>query len=247
MRRCVSVCIVLSVLIAFGLLFQGCSGKGSTKQTTPSTAEAQQGVQIRASAAELKIVEETNRVRRNPRAYAAELQAELNGPRSRWETTQTAYEAAIKDLNAAPALKPLTFDEGLFRAAREHAVDMHKMNKMTHTGSDGSTPSERAMRHGNYVGVGENVASSDVSSISDCDCYRTPPDVCDLRRGGGLDGGDVAYAVSLVKHWVLSTTGHRKNVLHEHFTLIGPALVSGHTSPRRFAWDAVQKFAISKN
>ena len=237
MRRCVSVCIVLSVLIAFGLLFQGCSSTGSSKQTAQPDARA------RVTAAELKIVEETNRVRANPSAYARELQAELNRNRSKMNRAEIAeYEAAIACLNATSARNPLIFDEGLFRAAREHAVDMHTMNKLTHTGSDGSRPSERVARHGSYRGSGENVAGYGNRSLSRC--CRTASDDCPIGR---WDGGDLATAAFMVKAWVLSTTGHRQNMLNERYTLIGPALVSGHTSRREFFWYSVQKFAFSKN
>ncbi|KAJ1496653.1 hypothetical protein HMI56_006080 [Coelomomyces lativittatus] len=48
----------------------------------------------------------------------------------------------------------------LFIACRSHVLDMASRNFMAHVGSDGSTPSIRAMRAGyNWRAIAENVAA----------------------------------------------------------------------------------------
>ena len=58
-------------------------------------------------------------------------------------------------------LEPLTLSQTLCNAAKIHARDMAKQERMSHTGSDGSNPIERAKRVGyGSSWVGENVAVS---------------------------------------------------------------------------------------
>ncbi|MDR3619372.1 MAG: CAP domain-containing protein [Paludisphaera borealis] len=57
-------------------------------------------------------------------------------------------------------LPPLTIDAKLTTAARRHADDMAEQEKMSHEGSDGSTPDVRVKRAGyHYVRTGENIAA----------------------------------------------------------------------------------------
>lgn len=59
-----------------------------------------------------------------------------------------------------PAAPPLARSPALDRAAVDHARDMASRSRMEHTGSDGSTPGERATRAGYQWGrIGENVAT----------------------------------------------------------------------------------------
>jgi uncharacterized protein YkwD len=61
-----------------------------------------------------------------------------------------------RELKRLPAL---TLSDKLCESAQAHARDMAFHEKMTHTGSDSSTPGQRAKRTG-YVGsIGENVAA----------------------------------------------------------------------------------------
>jgi len=54
---------------------------------------------------------------------------------------------------------PLAIDAKLTEAARRHAADMAEHEKMSHDGSDGSTPDERVKRAGyHFIRTAENVA-----------------------------------------------------------------------------------------
>lgn len=60
---------------------------------------------------------------------------------------------------AEAKLGPLALDPKLTAAARAHAKDMAAHGKMTHDGSDGSSPAARVKREGyHYQNTGENVA-----------------------------------------------------------------------------------------
>lgn len=57
------------------------------------------------------------------------------------------------------AAPPLALEPRLMAAAQKHSVDMHEHGFMSHTGSDGSTLSERVEREGYaWRQLGENVA-----------------------------------------------------------------------------------------
>ncbi len=72
------------------------------------------------------------------------------GRRSSRRTTRSATEAK---------LKKLTVNRKLMAAAQAHAEDMAGRRKMTHTGGDGSSSSERIKARGyRYFRTGENVA-----------------------------------------------------------------------------------------
>ena len=65
---------------------------------------------------------------------------------------------------AAASLPPLTLNAKLNAAAQGHARDMADHDKMTHDGSDGSTPAQRIERqHYNFRASGENVAEGQTS------------------------------------------------------------------------------------
>lgn len=58
----------------------------------------------------------------------------------------------------------LGYNSALDQAAQEHAEDMIKNNYFSHTGRDGSTPADRAIRAGYSTGwVGENIAKGSTS------------------------------------------------------------------------------------
>ncbi len=67
-----------------------------------------------------------------------------------------------------PPVPALRWDARLAKAARAHAADMKSSNRMSHTGSDGSTIGQRARRAGYaWSMIGENVAwgYSDIPSV----------------------------------------------------------------------------------
>ncbi|MEM8534333.1 MAG: S8 family serine peptidase [Chloroflexota bacterium] len=93
-------------------------------------------------------------------------------------------------------LAPLTMSDKLTEAAQVHSDDMAENNRLSHTGSDGSTVGDRVSRT-DYVWqtVGENIAWN----------YTTPE--------------------SVMEGW-MNSSGHRANILRENYTEIGVALAT---------------------
>jgi uncharacterized protein YkwD len=75
------------------------------------------------------------------------------------EATRTKLVEAHNRCRAEAKLKKLTPNRKLTAAAQAHAEDMAARRKMTHTGADGSSSSERIKARGyRYFRTGENVA-----------------------------------------------------------------------------------------
>lgn len=74
---------------------------------------------------------------------------------------------AVQDLNTYRArygLKPVRLEPRLIEASRIHAADLAKAGIISHSGTDGSTHGDRAMRVGyNFLIAGENVATGQKS------------------------------------------------------------------------------------
>ena len=132
--------------------------------TAGSTAIAQ------PTALERGILAETNRARTDPAGYAAGLEEMLawfegdvlvfpDRPlRLRTAEGPEAVREAIAFLKAQSPLEPLTWSDGLWRAARDHARDQGRTGGTGHGGSDGSTPWDRMARHGQLINTGaENI------------------------------------------------------------------------------------------
>jgi len=146
---------------------------------------------------EYNIIAETNRVRTNPKKYADELQAELASVSNKSE-----YQAAISTLNAAASAprSPVSFERGLYFAARAHAQDLIKTNTFSHNSSNGTDPFTRIQLYGSsYSTAGENIAA----------------------------GSNQNTGAKMVKQWVLSP-GHLSNILNANYTQLGASLMSGH-------------------
>lgn len=122
---------------------------------------------------EQKIIEETNKLRSDPAAYAEQLAGlkayydgnilQLPGWVNPLLMTEgkSALEDAIADLQAASSLPLLTPAEGLAIAARDHAKDLGLNDLVGHIGTDGSQPIDRMNRYGTCTGIcGENVSFS---------------------------------------------------------------------------------------
>lgn len=101
---------------------------------------------------------------------------------------------------------PLTSQPQLTQAAQKHAIDMACYGAVGHTGSDGSTPSERMDQFG-YVWAlaGENVAGG----------YTTP--------------------AAVMTGW-MNSDGHRANILNAEFTDIGIGFVYNPAAPSQYYW-----------
>ncbi|MFT7581462.1 MAG: hypothetical protein ACI9MR_003138 [Myxococcota bacterium] len=131
-----------------------------------------------ASGASLEsvIVDEMNALRRDPVAYAAKLRAMrpfyegtlLRLPGQVPILTEEGVEAldeAISALGRARPVPPLERAEGLARAAMDHVADLGNNGHVGHFGSDGSSPDERASRHGRWRGsVAENITFGSITA-----------------------------------------------------------------------------------
>jgi uncharacterized protein YkwD len=107
--------------------------------------------------------------------------------------SSTALEVAklTNQVRAQYRLRPLRFNCRLYGAAQNHTIDMVNMNRLTHTGSDGSSIAIRVQRFGyQYSAVAENVAVG----------QRTPSQV--------------------LTSW-MESPGHRQNILNPKYTEIG--------------------------
>jgi uncharacterized protein YkwD len=104
------------------------------------------------------------------------------------------------------ASKPLTWDTMLKRAANGHSRDMAKNNFFSHTGSDGSSMSERISEAGyHWSYAGENIAAG----------YSTVASV--------MDG------------WIKSA-GHCANIMSSHYEDLGVACVPSNTADYSSYW-----------
>lgn len=125
---------------------------------------------------ETAIVEETNRLRSNPQAYAAEL-AELRQyfkgnllklpgyPALETQEGVAAVDEAIRALQATAPRPILTVSPGLSLGARDHVRDLGPKGKAGHYGTDGSDPFERINRYGIWQGsAGENISFSPIAT-----------------------------------------------------------------------------------
>ncbi|GAP95507.1 CAP domain-containing protein [Leptolyngbya sp. NIES-2104] len=164
---------------------------------------------------ETAIVNETNRLRSNPQAYAAEL-AELRhyfkGNILRLpgylalETQEgvAVVDEAIRDLKATSPLPALTISPGLSLGARDHVLDLAPKGKTGHYGTDGSNPFQRMNRYGTWQGVaGENISFSPIATAR-------------------------WHVMQLVIDDGVKNRGHRKALLNPDYRLTGSAC-GGHS------------------
>lgn len=155
------------------------------------------------------IVDEINRLRRNPRAYAASLQRyrgyydgaflRLPGSDIPIQTFEgvAAVDEAIAAARRSKPLPEMKLSPGLSRAAREHARELGKAGTMDHSGKDGSSPFERMRRYGQMDGLsGENIGTAMHG--------RAEFAVIDLFVDDGVQG-----------------RGHRKNLLTPRYKVVG--------------------------
>ncbi len=70
-----------------------------------------------------------------------------------------SFAGMLNGVRADNGSAPVSYDARLGRAAQAHANDMLAMQRMTHTGSDGSNAGQRIAREGyDWITWGENVA-----------------------------------------------------------------------------------------
>ncbi len=114
----------------------------------------------------------------------------------------------INEERAANGLPALVVDVRLAAAAQVHSEDMADVNTLSHTGSTGSDPADRAAAAGYpIVALGENVAAGQTT------------------------------AVDVVGDW-MSSPGHRANILGASFTHVGVGWAWTSASPYHTYWTA---------
>jgi uncharacterized protein YkwD len=156
---------------------------------------------------EREIVKEVNLARTNARAYAFWLKSQRQHYRGtqlrrpgevpvRTQEGLAAVDEAIRWLEKQRPAGALGYSRGLSLAARDLVAPQGASGGFGHTGPDGSTPSDRIERHGQWESViGENVAYG----------QRTARDV---------------VAAFIVDDGV-SGRGHRKNLYNPAFKVMG--------------------------
>ncbi len=163
------------------------------------------------SLTERRVVSEINMVRTDPAEYARRflvpLRAYYHGNLLQYpgkigiRTNEgaKALEEAIRVLESAKPVPPLSPKEGLFRAAHDQVVDQSRTGAVGHSGSDGSTPESRVNRYGRWdVTMGENIDYGN----------------SDARR----------IVTSLLIDDGVPSRGHRSNLMNPAFKLIGIAI-----------------------
>src|ERR1043166_9710825 len=115
------------------------------------------------------VIRELNLARQNPALYATfiqELRSRMNGnililpghTRIRTKEGTAALDEAIRFLQNARPLPPLTASRGMSRAAADHCADQAN-GGFGHEGRDRSHAGQRIARYGNFSGSwGENIS-----------------------------------------------------------------------------------------
>lgn len=75
--------------------------------------------------------------------------------------SEDSVKDAIHDFSMRSPIHPLTWNEGMYNACKDHIQDLGKKGTVSHVGSDGSTVYERINRYGHHTGCcGENIQVS---------------------------------------------------------------------------------------
>lgn len=129
------------------------------------------------------------------RAVLSKVLALTNEARSR------ARRCGNKAFDAAP---PLRWNAQLEQAAAQHAQDMAAHAYLDHRGRDGSTPAQRVTRTGyRWRGVGENVASGQVSPEDVVDDWLRSPGHCANLMNADYTEMGAAYGVNMAAQAVV--------------------------------------------
>lgn len=142
-----------------------------------------------------QILEEINRVRQSPAAYAAQLEA--NPPRS-GVRDRAALADAVKTLRGTKPRPPLALSEALNSAARDHVSEQGQTTKTGHSGQWLTGPMDRVARYDKKLAyVGEAIYYGNASPG-------------EIVAGLVVDSG-------------VRSRGHRKLLLDPGFELVGIA------------------------
>ena len=122
-------------------------------------------------------------------------------------TNQARAHARTCGSQRFPRAPPLSLAPALTRAARAHARDMALHAFFSHTGSDGSTPGERATRAGyRWSMVGENIASGVRTPRDAVAGWLASPEHCANIMTAGFRHMGVAFAVDPTNARVIDWT-----------------------------------------
>ena len=140
------------------------------------------------------VIRELNLARENPKLYAT-FAAESR-PFHMIEHGR-AVDEAVRFLNKARPLPPLTLSPGMCRAATDHCVEQ-VAGQLGHDGNDHSSPGQRISRYGSWSSSwGENISYSQKSA-----------------RG---------VVLALIIDDGVRSRGHRKNIFNPKFNYAGAA------------------------
>jgi uncharacterized protein YkwD len=122
-------------------------------------------------------------------------------------TNQARAHARVCGSQRFPGAPPLSLAAALTRAARAHSQDMAVENFFGHTGSDGSTPGERATRAGyRWSMLGENIASGVSTPQEAVAGWLASPEHCANIMTAGFRQMGVAFAVDPADAQVIDWT-----------------------------------------
>lgn len=171
---------------------------------------------VRASDSEARILAEMNLARTQPQLYA-DIVARSARPGREGDR---AIQEAVRFLQRARPLPPLTACDGLTRSAMAHVADSGAHGTRGHEGTDGSHTWDRVERYGRWVGlVGENILYG----------------AADARQ---------AVVILIVDDGV-SGRKHRANIFHKNFRVVGIASGPHATAGSILVTDFAQQFVAS--
>ncbi len=160
------------------------------------------GLELKAQTPQEKgIVNEINKVRRDPAAYAGWMEKNISAlPLGSMPVQQATVRDAIAVLRRTKPLPELTYSKGMYLAAADHVKDqLGKGVPFSHVGTDGANPLVRMKRYGTFKSPG-------------------------YENGSVMKG---STAESIVLQWVIDESSsvrmHREAVLHPKVLFIAAA------------------------
>lgn len=193
------------VAVSFFILNAGCGSSSSslapadTKKSNPTDTSGDEivaeerdrmntgqlpGAEFEWTAAEVYILQLVNRLRLDPYAEATRTGQNIEGGLS---------PQAIALIGPAA---PLALIESLTLAARAHSQSMAELNFFSHTGQDGSTPTDRAQAEGYDGFCGENIAAGQQSTEGAYGAWLQSPGHRANMMGLGINYREFGYGAA---------------------------------------------------